>query len=554
MVRLWITLAAVLVASLVAAGAWTQLPPHSIVMATGPEGGAYYKFGLDYANALRRDNDVTVVVLPTRGSVDNLALLHDPWPKVIELIRDRIIGEKKIQELLAAGAVSKEDAQTLRAELQKSSSQPSRSSQTESNKIESNQIESNSNVSHSLHVSAALVQGGTISSPCDASGLATLGTAFLEPLWLFWRKDVNGDGLDGLKDKTVAVGRDGSGTQRLARELLQQHGITGETGGSGKLRPQTIDEDKDGEGNERNEGRKALLAGEIDAAFAVASWKAPNLQKLLHDEHVKLGGYPQAEAYAALYPYLHRVVLPRGTIDLANNTPREDVSLIAAKASVIVRNDLHSATQYLLLNATKQIHGAQSVLQRAGEFPAAEAVTVPAGESRPGCKSRSAETADVPAGESPSAEGVNVPLSAAAQQFYNSSIPYFLNNFLRNYLPFWIAEPIYALIPILLLVGALGFLRPLIRPLPILVNWWIQRPVFQLLFDLVTLDEEARAAGDVEAIKNVEVKLNELERRANDLRRRHMPASIAALLYILLQHIDALRQRLQRDIGGVRPG
>src|SRR5262249_14165841 len=55
---------------------WT-MPPRSIVMATGPEGGTYYELGEQYRAALA-DAGVEVRLMPTAGSVENLALLRDP--------------------------------------------------------------------------------------------------------------------------------------------------------------------------------------------------------------------------------------------------------------------------------------------------------------------------------------------------------------------------------------------------------------------------------------------------------------------------------------------
>ena len=54
-----------------------SMPPHRIVMATGPEGDAYYEVGERYRAALAREN-VEVQLAATAGSVDNLALLRDP--------------------------------------------------------------------------------------------------------------------------------------------------------------------------------------------------------------------------------------------------------------------------------------------------------------------------------------------------------------------------------------------------------------------------------------------------------------------------------------------
>ena len=52
-------------------------PDKRIVMATGPDQGAYGEFAKHYLPLLRA-NGVTVVLRPTQGSLENLALLRDP--------------------------------------------------------------------------------------------------------------------------------------------------------------------------------------------------------------------------------------------------------------------------------------------------------------------------------------------------------------------------------------------------------------------------------------------------------------------------------------------
>lgn len=517
----WVALTSVLVASLAAAAAvWLYSPPRAIVIAAGPATGAYYKFGKQYAEALK--GEVTVVVLPTRGSVDNLRLLHDPKPKVIELIKAGVVTSKEIEELRAAGIIDRRGKEALLACTFSDSCTPP-----------------------PLRVDAALIQGGIIASPDDARGLASLGTVFHEPLWLFKKPGVvlTDDDLGGLKGKKVAIGEDGSGSQKLALELLRQHGIDEPVSrllpratAAGRDQLWRLFRQPDGQAStllalKPDEARDQLTAGNIDAALMVGFWDSPIVQQmfdLLRDGRVDLGSYPQADAHADHNSSIHKVVLHRGAIDLAKNIPREDTPLVAAKASLIVRDDLHSAVQYLLLNAAKPIHGQQRPLQQAGEFPAAEPINIPP---------RTLNT-----GELLSLEAVKVPLSAAAQ---HSSLPYFLNNLLRNYLPAWIAGPIYALVPLLLIIGALSFLRSPIQALPFVFIWVRQRQVFRLLLDVLTLEAEAASATGAHA-ETLALRLDGLEKRANTLLRRRLPASLSALPLILRQRIDRLRERLRQ--------
>jgi hypothetical protein len=57
--------------------------------------------------------------------------------------------------------------------------------------------------------------------------------------------------------------------------------------------------------------------------------------------------------------------------------PPADVTLFASKASLVVRKDLHPAIQYLLLSTAVQIHSGVSMFHRAGRFPAAEGIELP---------------------------------------------------------------------------------------------------------------------------------------------------------------------------------
>ena len=53
------------------------MPPGTVVMATGSEGGAYHEIGKQYQAALMRAGE-NLRLFTTAGSVENLALLRDP--------------------------------------------------------------------------------------------------------------------------------------------------------------------------------------------------------------------------------------------------------------------------------------------------------------------------------------------------------------------------------------------------------------------------------------------------------------------------------------------
>ena len=418
----WPTITISLTAAVIAGAAIVMLlgmPPQVIVMATGPEGGAYYELGRRYQAELAHAN-VTVRLVPTAGSQENLALLRN-----------------------------------------------SRSG-----------------------VNVALMQGGTIGTP-NSSELESLGTVFYEPLWVFHRREIQGEGFDFLRGRKVSIGPDGSGTRALALEVLKRSGLVEQVG---ELLPLPL-----------QAAAEKLLAGDIDVMFVVASWESPVVQQLLADERIALSSYPRADAFVALYPFLHKVVMPRGVRDLARDQPPTDVVLVAAKASLVVRGDLHPAIDNLLLQAAGQIHSGSSVFHRANEFPAPEAT--------------------------------EVPLSNEAVRFYKSGPP-----FLHNYLPFWMAVLIGKLV--ILLIPILGVLYPMMRFLPLLYDWVMRSKVLRMYGELRLLDDEmtnARKAG--RDVREMIARLDHLEEQANHLR---MPVAYVSMLYLLRDHIGLVREGLKK--------
>jgi TRAP transporter TAXI family solute receptor len=71
----------------------STMPPRSIAMATGPEGGGYYEICKQYQALLARAG-VEVRLVATAGSVENLALLRDPKSGVkIALVEGGSVGK-----------------------------------------------------------------------------------------------------------------------------------------------------------------------------------------------------------------------------------------------------------------------------------------------------------------------------------------------------------------------------------------------------------------------------------------------------------------------------
>jgi TRAP transporter TAXI family solute receptor len=336
-------------------------------------------------------------------------------------------------------------------------------------------------------VSVGLVQGGSLGDT-EVSALESLGTVFYEPLWLFTRSELRGAGLDGLRGRKISIGPEGSGTRVLALELLKRQGLDKQVGELLPFGAQVAGE--------------KLIAGDIDAAIILLSWDSPVIKQLLADERIDVMSFPHTDAFVALYPYLNKVVVPAGMGDLAKNRPASDVTLFAPKASLVVRKDLSSAIQFLLLTAAVQIHSGPGVFQRAGQFPA--------GESS------------------------DVPMSGDALQFYKSGRP-----FLQNYLPFWMASLVGRLL--ILLIPILGVLYPMMRFLPALYGWIMRSKISRLYGELRFLEDQMQAGSPGNDKSKIVAELDRLEEQANHLK---VSTGYASMLYMLRNHIALVRERL----------
>lgn len=114
---------------------------------------------------------------------------------------------------------------------------------------------------------------------------------------------------------------------------------------------------------------KALKDGDADVILSLAELNSPLTQSLLRDPDVRLMSLTQAEALRRVFPFLNRLVLPQGVIDLEKNIPSSDVSIIATTTAVIVRKDLHPELVYLLARTLAEEHGGAGFFIAPVNFP-----------------------------------------------------------------------------------------------------------------------------------------------------------------------------------------
>ncbi|MDM0012374.1 TAXI family TRAP transporter solute-binding subunit [Variovorax sp. J22P168] len=350
-------------------------------------------------------------------------------------------------------------------------------------------------------VAVGFVQGGTgllaqqpDASP-DATPLRSLATVAYEPVWIFSRGLDLSKGLAPLGGRRVAIGVPGSGNSQVATELLALYGV-----GPDKPPGTTV----------VNDGGMAaadmLLAGRIDAAIVIAAPQAPAVQKLLADGSVQLASLDHVQGLARRLPFFQTVTLKRGSVDPQRDLPPKDIELLATTANLVVRDEIHPALAYLLLEAARQVHHQPSIISRPGDFP--------------------------------SPTGTDFPLATEAERYFKNGRP-----FLQAYLPFWIAN--YAQRLLLLLVPLAAILVPLMRVLPAMIAWRRQSRLYRRYGELKFLEQElaSRELDDHER-QQARMRLDQIE---DEVVRSKFPLDFTDRVYTLRQHVDYVRAQLQRQ-------
>ena len=335
----------------------------------------------------------------------------------------------------------------------------------------------------------AFMQGG-LGVGQDPAGLVSLGSIYYEPLWVFYRGGAEIDRLVQLRGKRIAIGGEGSGTRGLALELLE---ASGAAEAPTRLLPLS-----------GLEAVEALKQGRADAIFLVGPANSGAVWLSFFTDGFRLMSFAQADAYVRRWPFLSKLTLPRGAIDLVRDIPASGVTLVAPVAALVAREEIHPALIDLLLQTAAEVHGPPGLFQRAGEFP--------------------------------NGRQVDFPLSKEAERFYASG-----RRFLQRYLPFWAATLVDRLLVLLIPLIALAI--PLSRILPSLYSWRVSSRIYKWYGQLKFLEEAWRRDPAARPREEWLAELDQLEARVNRIRT---PLAYANQLYILREHIGLVRRYMTR--------
>lgn len=226
------------------------------------------------------------------------------------------------------------------------------------------------------------------------------------------------------------------------------------------------------------EAAEQLLAGKIDAAFIVDNYESETVQQLLKGKDIKIMHFALADAYLKFLPFLQKLVVPKGSINLESVYPNEDITILATTTTLLVEKRTHAAIQWAYLIAAKEIASrSDTFFARAGYFP------------------------------------INLeqsfPLSAVAKRFYDQGVPEVF-----SYFPVWLASVIdriwmYVLSLFLVVYSAYKLLTAVrLFPSEFLMN--------NMFLSLRELDEAIAKAATKEQIQDISDALAIYEKEISD--------------------------------------
>lgn len=405
-------------------------PPRTVVMTTGAAEGAYHQFGEKYKTYLQA-NGISLQLQTSAGSVQNLERLALPG------------------------------------------------------------------------IHAGFVQGGLGQLSLDPlaeeekTPLRSLAVVGFEPVWLFAQtpeaaKKLSA-GLQALTGKRIAVGAEGSGTRKVALDILSAYGISAQ---NAVLEPSS-----------GMAAAQALIDQQLDAVVLIASPQAAAVQKLLTSGlATSLVHLNYAEGITRRLPYLSTVVLKAGSVNPASKAPEQDISLLTTTANLVVRQDTHPAIAYLLLEAARDIHKGPTLLNRPAEFP--------------------------------HPRGTDFPLSEEAARYFKDGRP-----FLQRYLPFWLANALQRLLLILIPLAAIGI--PVIKLIPSLLQFKEKNRLYHRYGQLLKMESELRTRQlSLQEIAQARHQLDQIEKNINTTK---FTLEFADRVYTLRQHVEFVRGQLHKQ-------
>jgi uncharacterized protein len=345
----------------------------------------------------------------------------------------------------------------------------------------------------------------------QTEALLSVGRLFYEPIYVFYRGPAHVKALSEFKGKKIAIGNKEGGARRIAKTLLRANGVDEKN--STFVEVDLADD------------TKPLIAGEFDVGFVVLPPDSAKIYKLMRTPEILLMNFAaEADAYAARFPFLTKLVMHQGSVEFAPDIPSADITVLATTAALVVKKNVHPAIVALLADAV--LDNPSKGFDREGE-----------------------PVLFHKAGEFPNAKDPEFDVSREAISLYKTGdLPFLLRTVAplnaKLGIPFWVTAYLHknGTSTILLLIPILSIALPLIRLLPMLYTWTVRRRLYYWYRQMKVLENQLDHNPTPAQLAEAEVELVRIDRIVS---RMKVPVQFSDAFYDLRSHIDLVRRRLE---------
>lgn len=328
--------------------------------------------------------------------------------------------------------------------------------------------------------------------PDHFTGLVSLGSIQFSPAWLFYRGKLVSEG--DFQKMRIAIGAEGTNTQSIFKAIATARGI--ELSNNTNLLEL-----------KHSEAVRLLNAGKIDALFIVDGFDSPNIQALLADPKNQIHSFSLADAYEKQLPFLKKLTIPKGGLDLATIRPSVNTDILSTTVTLLVENELNPYTQWIFLKAIRDLNNERTHFFAAPDF-------FPAYLDR------------------------SIPLSNVASRYYERGFPA-----LTAYLPWWLA--IYLDRVWLYTLAFLAILIPVVNLIPNIRNFYVDSLLNGISNELMAIQEANRHANTSEGHWLLLSSLDQLEAR---IRESKLPSLDFSAFIKSLKEIKFVRFELEKSL------
>ena len=227
----------------------------------------------------------------------------------------------------------------------------------------------------------------------EVEGIYSLGSVSYDPVWILYDKNRLGEikTLPELARLKVALGPVQSGSYRIAKKIFDVADIK-------------VENNPHFSSDSIINNQAKLKNGEVDVMVVVSTNLDRITKELLLTPNIAVFDFKNASAYAKQVNSFVTLTLPADSLNVANQSPKTDITLLATTSSLVVKRSMHPDLQLALLMAARDAsrNSPNLFFAKRDEFPAYRDPLIP--------------------------------ISPVAEHFYNYGPPYAV-----KYLPYWLA-------------------------------------------------------------------------------------------------------------------